>query len=115
MIGLKLVRLDASVSRTDGGMMSNRFWLTEGQMERLRPFFLTSHGKARVCDLCFLSCIIFINRDGGQWCDSPREYGPPKILNNRWKGWSDIRPLAQLMLGPARESGGEKVVMIDAT
>jgi hypothetical protein len=25
--------------------MSNLFWLTEAQMERLKPFFPTSHGS----------------------------------------------------------------------
>ena len=31
--------------------MSNLFWLTEAQMERLRPFFPKSHGRPRVDDL----------------------------------------------------------------
>lgn len=30
--------------------MSDLFWLTDEQMERLRPFFPKSHGKARVDD-----------------------------------------------------------------
>jgi hypothetical protein len=29
-----------------GVMMSNLFWLTDEQMERLKPFFPKSHGKA---------------------------------------------------------------------
>ncbi|MCA3520980.1 MAG: IS5/IS1182 family transposase, partial [Rhodobacter sp.] len=28
--------------------MSNLFWLTDEQMERLKPFFPKSHGKPRV-------------------------------------------------------------------
>ena len=28
--------------------MSDLFWLTEAQMERLRPFFPRSHGRPRV-------------------------------------------------------------------
>lgn len=28
--------------------MSNLFWLTDAQMERLKPFFPKSHGKPRV-------------------------------------------------------------------
>ncbi len=28
--------------------MSNLFWLTEAQMERLRPFFPKRHGKPHV-------------------------------------------------------------------
>jgi len=70
-----------------GVTMSNLFWLTEEQMERLRPFFPKSHGKPRVDDRRVLSGIIFINRNGLRWCDAPREYGPPKTLYNRWKRW----------------------------
>ena len=35
--------------------MSERFWLTEAQMERLTPFFPRSRGKARVDDRRVLS------------------------------------------------------------
>ncbi|NVK96633.1 MAG: IS5/IS1182 family transposase, partial [Ruegeria pomeroyi] len=28
--------------------MSNLYWLTDAQMERLKPFFPKSHGKPRV-------------------------------------------------------------------
>lgn len=31
-------------------LMSNLFWLTDVQMERLRPFFPKSHGVPRVDD-----------------------------------------------------------------
>ena len=44
--------------------MSNLFWLTDAQMERLKPFFPKSHGKPRVDDRRVLSGIIFINRNG---------------------------------------------------
>ena len=47
--------------------MSNLFWLTEAQMERLRPFFPKSHGKPRVDDRRVLSVIIFISRNGLRW------------------------------------------------
>ncbi len=43
--------------------MSNLYWLTDAQMERLKPFFPKSHGKPRVDDRRVLSGIIFINRD----------------------------------------------------
>jgi transposase len=98
-----------------GVMMSNLFWLTEEQMERLRPFFPKSHGKPRVDDRRVLSGIIFINRNGLRWCDAPREYGPPKTLYNRWKRWSDMGVFARMMVGLSSAGGEEKVVMIDAT
>jgi transposase len=63
--------------------MSNLFWLTDAQMVRLEPFFPESHGKPRVDDRRVWSGIIFINRNGLQWCDAPKEYGPPKTLCNR--------------------------------
>ncbi len=58
--------------------MSNLFWLTDEQMERLQHYFPKSHGKQRVDDRRVLSGIIFINRNGLRWFDAPREYGPPK-------------------------------------
>jgi transposase len=44
--------------------MINLFWLTEAQLDRLRPFFPKSHGRPRVDDLRVLSGMIFINRHG---------------------------------------------------
>lgn len=52
--------------------MSNLFWLTEVQMERLRPFFPKSHGVPRFDDRRVLSGIIFINRNGLRWSDAPK-------------------------------------------
>ena len=53
--------------------MSNLYWLTDAQMERLKPFFPKSHGKPRVDDRRVLSGIIFINRNGLRWCCGFRE------------------------------------------
>ena len=44
--------------------MSNFYWLSDAQMERLKPFFPRSHGKPRVDDRRVLGGIIFINRNG---------------------------------------------------
>ncbi|AHI27558.1 hypothetical protein KOEU_32820 [Komagataeibacter europaeus] len=60
--------------------MSDLFWLPDEQMERLRPFFFKSHGRACVDDRRMLSGIIFVNRNGLRWRDAPREYGPHKTL-----------------------------------
>jgi hypothetical protein len=56
-------------------IMSNLYWLTEAQMQRLRPFFPKSRGCARVNDLRALSSIISIDRNGvhdvsGRWPDA---------------------------------------------
>jgi len=95
--------------------MSNLFWLTEAQMDRLRPFFPKSHGRPRVDDRRVLSGIIFINRNGLRWCDAPRDYGPPKTLYNRWKRWSRMGVFARIMEGLASEAAEPTTVMIDAT
>ena len=65
--------------------MSNLFWLTEAQMDRLRPVFAKSHGRPRGDDLRVLRSIIFINRNGLRWRYAVRGYGPSKTLYNRWK------------------------------
>jgi transposase len=96
-------------------MMSNLFWLTDEQMARLRPFFPKSHGKPRVDDRRLLSGIIFINRNGLRWSDTPKEYGPSKTLYNRWKRWSDMGVFTWTMEGLAPEAADRKTVMIDAT
>ncbi len=79
--------------------MSNLFWLTDVQMDRLRPFFPKSHGVARVADRRVLSGIIFINRNGLRWYNAPKDYGPPKTLYNRWKRWGDMGVFARIMEG----------------
>jgi transposase len=98
-----------------GDVMSNLYWLTETQMERLRPYFPKSRGKPRVDDRRVLSGIIFINRNGLRWCDAPAEYGPPKTLYNRWKRWSDMGIFAQILMGSAEQAPDNKTISIDAT
>jgi len=43
--------------------MSDLYWLTDGQMARLEPYFPKGHGKPRVDDRRVLSGIVFVNRD----------------------------------------------------
>jgi len=95
--------------------MSDLFWLSDGQMARLRPYFPKSHGRPRVDDRRVLSGIIFVNRNGLRWRDAPREYGPAKTLYNRWKRWGDMGVFARIMAGLAAEAAAPKTMMIDAT
>lgn len=95
--------------------MSELFWLTELQMERLRPFFPKSRGTPRVDDRRVLSGIIYIQRNGLMWKDAPSGYGPPKTLYNRWKRWSRMGVFARIMTGLAVAAQETDVVMIDAT
>ena len=95
--------------------MSDLFWLTDAQMERLKPFFPRSHGVPRVDDKRVLSGIIFINRNGLRWRDAPAEYGPPKTLYNRWVRWGRLGVFARMLTAMATEAQNTETVMIDAT
>ena len=95
--------------------MSDLFWLTDAQMERLKPFFPRSHGVPRVDDKRVLSGIIFINRNGLRWRDAPAEYGPPKTLYNRWVRWGRLGVFARMLSAMAAEAQNTETVMIDAT
>jgi transposase len=96
-------------------MMSDLFWLSEAQVERLRPFFPKSRGKPRVDDRRVLSGIIYIQRNGLMWKLAPRDYGPPKTLYNRWKRWSRMGVFATIMTELASQAQDTEMVMIDAT
>ena len=60
--------------------MSDHYWLSETQLDRLKPFFPRSHGVPRVDDRRVLSGIIHVLNRGLQWRDAPAEYGPHKTL-----------------------------------
>ena len=70
--------------------MSDLYWLSDAQMERLRPYCPKSHGVPRVDDRRVLSGITLFNRNGLRSRDAPREDGPHETLYNRWKRWSDM-------------------------
>jgi transposase len=95
--------------------MSDLYWLTDEQMERLRPFFPKGHGRPRVDDRRVLSGIIFVNRNGLRWRDAPKDYGPAKTLYNRWKRWGEAGVFVRMMEGLAAACANHKTIMIDAT
>ena len=95
--------------------MSDLYWLTDEQMERLRPHFPKSHGRPRVDDRRVLSGIIFVNRNGLRWRDAPAAYGPHKTLYNRWKRWSEAGVFVRKMEGLSGAQTERRTVMIDAT
>ena len=66
--------------------MSGQFWLTDEQVERLRPHFPKARGKPRVDDRRVLSGILHVLRNGLRWQDAPAIYGPHKTLYNRFAG-----------------------------
>lgn len=98
-----------------GCRVSDGFWLTEAQVERLRPFFLKARGRARVDDRQVLSGLIHVQRNGLMGKDAPAACGRPKTLCNRWKRWSRMGVFARILLEPAATSQETETLMIDAT
>jgi len=105
--------------------MSNLYWLSDAQMDRLRPYFPKCRGRARGDDRRVLIGIIFINRNGVhnssrhervvpslRLCDAPAEYGRPKTLYNRWKNWIDMGVFAQIVMGLAEQAPDNKTISI---
>jgi transposase len=68
--------------------MSDLFLLSERQVARISPFFPLPHGVPRVDDRRVISGIIYVIRNGWQWKDPPKAYGPHKTLYNRFVRWS---------------------------
>ena len=95
--------------------MSDQFWLTEEQVERLRPHFPKVRGKARSDDRMVLSGIIHVKRNGMRWRDAPAAYGPHKTLYNRFVRWSRLGVFARIFRDLARPGAEGDTIMIDST
>ena len=95
--------------------MSGLIWLSDEQMARIAPYFPKSHGKPRVDDRRVISGIIYIIRNGLQWKDAPKEYGPHKTLYNRFVRWSRMGVFAKIFLELARTGRLGDTIMIDST
>ena len=86
--------------------MGDQFWLTEEQVERLRPHCPKVRGKARSDDRMVLSGIVHVKRNGLRWRDAPAVYGPHKtrltIASCAGRGWGSSRGSSEtwLDLGP---------------
>ena len=95
--------------------MSQLFYLSAEQLERIKPFFPRSHGIPRVDDRKVISGIIYVIKHGLQWKDAPREYGPYKTLYNRFLRWSRMGVFNNIFTELAKTAGQDGQVMIDAT
>jgi transposase len=63
--------------------MSDLYWLSEAQMRRVAPLLPSdTRGKPRVGDWRVISGVVHGLRSGCPWRHAPREYGPPKTLDN---------------------------------
>ena len=95
--------------------MSDLFWLTQSQLERIEPHFPLSHGVPRVDDLRVISGIIHVIKRGLQWRDAPPDYGPHKTLYNRFVRWSRRGVFDRIFADLAAGEGVPEQLQIDAT
>ncbi len=95
--------------------MNDYFWLTQTQLDRIKPHFPLSHGIPRVDDLRVISGIIHVIKRGLQWRDAPTAYGPAKTLYNRFVRWSRMGIFDKIFAGLAADEGVPEQLQIDAT
>ena len=95
--------------------MSDQFWLTPTQLNRIKPHFPLSHGIPRVDDLRVVSGIMHVIRNGLRWRDAQKYYGPHKTLYNRFVRWSRLGVFDRIFASLASERGAPEQLMIDAT
>ncbi len=91
------------------------FSLTESQMEKIRPFFPRARGFRRVDDQRVISGIIYVIKNGLQWKDAPRQYGPYKTLYNRFVRWSKMGVFDHIFRSLARSGEIGGALMLDST
>lgn len=96
-------------------LISDLFLLSERQMARLSPHFPLSHGVPRVDDRRVVSGIVYVIRNGLQWKDAPKGYGPHKTLYNRFMRWSRLGVFDRIFVALARQGSQPERIMIDAT
>ena len=94
--------------------MNDYFYLSEDQLDRIRPYFPKAHGVPRVDDRRVLSGIIHVLKRGLQWRDAPKEYGPHKTLYNRFIRWSEMGVFDNIFKALSSKDSPEQL-QIDAT
>ncbi|MBM6582458.1 IS5 family transposase [Microvirga sp. BT689] len=95
--------------------MGDLFLLSERQMVRISPHFPLAHGVPRVDDRRVVSGIVYVIRNGLQWKDAPKAYGPHKTLYNRFMRWSRLGVFDRIFAALAGEGPKPVRIMIDAT
>ena len=95
--------------------MIRLFLLSERQMARISSCFPVSHGAPRVDDRRVVSGIVYVIKNGLQWRDAPRGYGPHKTLYNRFLRWSRLGVFNRIFAALAGEGPKPERIMIDAT
>jgi transposase len=95
--------------------MTDLFWLTETQLERIESYFPVSHGVPRVDDRRVVSGIVFVIKNGLRWRDAPVEYGPHKTLYNRFIRWSRMGVFDKIFANLAGQAGPPDRLIVDST
>jgi putative transposase len=95
--------------------MSDLLWLSEAQLDRIRPYFPLSHGVPRVDDARVISGIVFVIKNGLRWRDAPKAYGPHKTLYNRFIRWSRMGVFDRIFSELAAKGRKPERIIIDAT
>jgi transposase len=95
--------------------MTDLFWLSETQLERIETCFPLSHGVPRVDDRRVVSGIVFVIKNGLRWRDAPGEYGPHKTLYNRFIRWSRMGVFDKIFANLAGQAGAPERLIIDST
>ena len=85
--------------------MSDLFLRIERQIARISPFFLLSHGVKRVDDRRVIGGIIYVIRQGLQWKDAPKAYGPNKTFYSSVVRWSLLGVFDRIFVALATEGG----------
>jgi transposase len=88
--------------------VSDVFMPSERQMERIEPFFPLVHGVPHVDDRRVLSGIVYVIRNGLQWKDVPKGYGPHKTLYNRFIRWSRLGVFGRIFVALTEQAGRSK-------
>ena len=96
--------------------MDDLFLLSERQMAMISPFFPLAHGVPRVDDRRVVSGIVYVIRNGLQWKDAPKGYGPHKTLYNRFiRWWRRLGVFDRIFAALASQGPRPQRIMIDST
>ena len=95
--------------------MSKLFLLSKEQMSYLKPYSPLAHGVPRVDDRRVVSGIVYVIRNGLQWKDAPKRYGPHKRLYISFVRWSRLRVFDRIFASLSAEGPRQERIMIDAT
>ncbi len=95
--------------------MDGVFLPSARQMARISPFLPLAHGVPRVDDWRMVSGIVYVIKNGLQWKDAPKGYGPHKTLYNRFTRWSRLGVCDSIFAALAAEGPKPERIMIDST